>query len=144
MKRTKLSNGLIFTKIVLIFFFVVFVAVTIDQFDLKAFVIGALIFSVFLCVIFLLPDKIEFDEINMYVINRNGERVVGLKDVYGIATTGMRLNYSLNLMKIYYFYKGEECTARFYPLFFSKSLKQFTNVVKKENPAARVDTFWLF
>jgi len=110
MKRIKLSNSLIIAKILFVIFLV-----------------------------FYLPDKIEFDNSNMYIVSKKGKKEVSLGNITGIAVTRLSLNNSLYLIKIKYYYRGDEYTARFYPRRFSKSLNDFKNNVRNKNPRAKVD-----
>jgi hypothetical protein len=126
---------------VLFFFFIVFIGVTIDKFDIQKTLIGLLIFLFFAFMFFYLPDRIEFDDDSMYIMNK--EREVSLKDIYSIAIIGAPFSRTggLNLYKILYSYQGKQYTARFYPRLFFKSLNEFKVAVKNKNPSARVDLY---
>jgi hypothetical protein len=141
MKRTKLSNPLIVTKLVLLLVFVLLVRM-IEVFDNKQLLILAIIFGFILYSTFNLPDKIEFDDDYMYVIRKDGVREVDLRNVFYIAKT--RLSVNNNLYKLKYYYKGTEYQAKFYPSYFSKSLDKFKNLVARKNPKAKVNVHSLF
>ena len=141
MKRTKLSNNLIVTKIVLLLIFIILARV-IEVFNSKQLMIIALVFGFILYSTFNLPDKIEFDHDYMYVTRKDGRRDVQLKDVLSIART--KLSVNSNLYKIKYYYQGTEYQAKFYPRYFSNSLAKFKSVVATKNPSAKVNISSLF
>jgi len=140
MKKIKLSNSLIVAKIMFVIFFLLFLLLIVHGFNPLIMLAGLFVFGTGYFQIFYLPDKIEFDSHSMYVVTGNGKREVSLGNITGIAISRLSLNNSLHLVKIKYYYKGDQFTARFYPRSFSRSLKEFKNIVKDRNPNARVDS----
>src|SRR5258708_2409523 len=134
MKRVKLSNSLIIAKVLFISFFVLFFMLIVHGSNPPILLGGLLVFGTGYYRIFYLPDKIEFDSSNMYIVSKKGKKEVSLGHITGIAVTRLSLNNSLYLIKIKYYYHGDEFTARFYPRRFSKSLSTFKIMVKDKNP----------
>lgn len=64
--------------------------------------------------IFYLPDTIEFDDNNMYIIRSNGEVSVDLRDIYKVKMVAFAVNRRY-MWRIKYRVDGIEKTARFYP-----------------------------
>jgi hypothetical protein len=139
MKRIKLSNSLIIAKGLFIVFLMLFLMLIAHGFNPLIMLAGLFVFGTGYFQVFYLPDKIEFDSNKMYIVHRDGKREVNLGDIRRIATSRLSLNNSLHLVKIRYYYHGNELTARFYPRSFSKSLTEFKNMVKDKNPGARVE-----
>jgi Ca2+/Na+ antiporter len=141
MKRTKLSNSLIITKICLLFVLVLLVR-TAEYINKEVFIVLIIAYAFVLFKTFYLPDKIEFDDDYMFVKRNDEKREINLKDVVCIGRVRWSINN--NLHKIKYYYKGVECTAKFYPRYFSNSLDKFKSVLLNKNRRAKVDAFWLF
>jgi len=85
--------------------------------------------------IFYLPDNIEFDDDFMYVIEKDGEIKVDLKDIYYILPRASFFDSS-GLGQIRYHYEGGNYFAQFLPRYFSSSFKEFKAAVIKKNPKA--------
>jgi hypothetical protein len=140
MNRIKLSGRQIFLKAILALFYIIFLAIQISSFDWRS------LFFVTLIVVLVsyksfLGDKIEFDEDNMYIIDKDGEVTVRLGNIYSVGTSFAF--GSQGLFKIKYRFDGEDYYARFYPRYFTSALKKFKIAVKEKNPHADVGgTFW--
>jgi len=96
-----------------------------------------LFFGIYAYWIFWLPDNIEFDADFMYVIYKNGEIKVDLKDVYYISPrAGFMDNCGLGRIK--YHYEDTDYLAQFTPRYFSSSFKKFKGYVLEKNPGATI------
>jgi len=138
MKRTRLSNKLIITKIVLLVILIEIFRMM-EVFNTKQLLVIVIIVGFILYQAFDLPDTITFDE-NFIYINRKGtNREVDLRDV----TSLLRVKYSIHnkLYKIKYNYGGKQYEAKFYPRYFSKSFDKFKTAVLSKNPNIKVEIF---
>jgi len=95
MERITLSSSQILMKI-----FVAVIALCLlisglnNNFNIGFLLFAVLVIGFFSYRYFYLPDKIQFDRENMYIIYRNGETAVSLKDVFyvsrsSISTSGL-------------------------------------------------------
>ena len=137
MKRVKLSNNLIITKIVLLIILVELFRMM-ELFNVKQLLVLVIIFGFVLYRAFDLPNTIMFDENFIYITGRDN-REVSLKDI----TSLLRVKYSIHnkLYKIKYYHKGSEYEAKFYPRYFSKSFDKFKQVVVNKNPGVKIEVF---
>jgi Ca2+/Na+ antiporter len=137
MERTKLSNDLILQKIALIIVFLGYlIAMIVPPFNPYGLAL-LLVFVLFAYRIFYLPDNIEFDDNYMYIIEKNGEIIVDLKDIYYIFPRASFFDSS-GLGKIKYHFEGSDYFAQFSPRYFSSSLKEFNEAVIKKNPKVTI------
>ena len=143
MERKSLSSKLTFNRIVIVILTIAFFIFILNRsFNMAILIFGAAIL-IFGFSIFYLPDTIEFDDKNMYIMKRGDETIVDLKDIYMVKLTGMRFNYR-HMWKIKYKINGIEKAARFYPD-YSSALDEFTGLVKQKNPVAEIKyQSWFF
>ncbi|SDS79633.1 hypothetical protein SAMN05216490_1830 [Mucilaginibacter mallensis] len=139
MARIKLSSNLIvFKSIVIIFILLICVAMIGDP--RLSTLLGIFIASgFFYYMFFYLPDKIEFDENNMYLIDKHNELTISLKNIYYVKRPLLGSN---GFYKIKYHTADGDCFAIFYPRIFTSSLRSFKAFVIKENPQAITRDFW--
>lgn len=140
MQRTRLSSNQLLIKSAFIFFMIILFTKSFNPFDIGTLLIGIVFTGVFFYSYFYLPDTVEFDDTNMYIIYRKGETEVSFKNIYYVTKASFG---SSGFGKIKYHYEGSEYYARFYPKYFSSSFKKFTNHVKDQNPNAIINSSWI-
>ncbi len=136
MERIRLSNSMVFQKSAVIIFFIIYAIALISSFSPYGLVF-ILVFVLMGYRIFFLPDKLEFDNEHMYIIYKDGETEVNLKDVFYIRPMGSFLDRS-GLGKIKYHYNGSDYYAQFLPRYFSSSFKKFREYVSEKNPNVNI------
>jgi hypothetical protein len=135
MERTRLSNNQIVIKILMLIFGIIFISTSFSPFQLGAILFGVFFEIIFGYIAFFAGDKIQFDKNHMYLIYRDGESQVELKNVIYIARQSIT---AVGLGKIKYLYDGKEYSAQFYPRYLSRAFKQFADEVLEKNPNATV------
>ncbi len=134
MDRIKLSSSLIFQKGGFILIFFGYVIMLISSFNPLS-LIFILLFALFAYQIFYLPDNVEFDADNMYIVYKDGETKVNLKDVYYVSPMGSLWSGN-NLGRIKYRFEGSDYQAQFMPRYFSSSFKKFKQYLIEKKPNA--------
>jgi len=143
MERNTLSSELIVEKSIiglsLVFF--IFLVVNIHPSARIYFLWLVLVYAAIFYIAFYLPDTIEFDYENLYLIRKSGESTIPLKDIYMIKMTSISIG-SRSLWKIKCKINGVEKAARFYnQWFFSSTFDTFCKRVKLMNPRLEVRKF---
>jgi hypothetical protein len=136
MERTRLSDNLFLQKAALAIIFVISVIYEIQHFDILVLIFIP-VFGIFGYQIWYLPEKIEFDEDYMYIIEKDGEITIELRNIFYVSPVSTLFNPS-GLGKIKYRYENEEYSAQFRPRMFSRSFKRFTDSVLEKNPRATI------
>jgi hypothetical protein len=132
--RIRLSSNRLVLKIIMVPFLSIMIACGVAAKQLAIIAIGIpVIFFVAYMMLFA-GKKIEFDNENMYITNRDGEKTVDLKDVYYVKQYGYN---SFGLGRIEYYSGKEENTVRFYPQLLTSSFSKFKAAVAKKNPKLR-------
>jgi len=136
MERTKLSSSQILIKIFLIVLSLYLLITLLNHFSIVLLLFGVLFIGFISYVFFYISDKVQFDEENMYIIYRDGETVVPLKDVYYVSRSRINTN-SMGIIR--YRYEVAEYFAHYNTRYFSKSFSKFTAAVMNENPRSVID-----
>jgi hypothetical protein len=139
MNRIKLSSNIVSKKITLIIAFGIYLVYLVSAFNPYALIL-LLVFVVFAYNLFYLPDNIEFDNEYMYIIYKDGETMINLKNIYYVSPVGSLINPS-GLGKIKYRYEGSDYLAQFSLRYFSSSFKRFKEAVTEKNPRATIRGF---
>jgi len=144
MPRTNLSSKFLGDKISCAIVAVIFLIVWIFYLPyIRFFAIGAVIVTIMALMAFYPRTFIEFDENNMYVLNRGSETSVQLIDVTGLTSTNFRFNNRIK-WKVTYRQDGIEQELGFYPGPYD-NLDKFADLVRQKNPGAQiVNSRWPF
>ena len=79
----------------------------------------------------------------MYIIYKDGEVEVNLKDILNVFTTDSILNFN-RYWQIKYKCEGSEYYARFSPKHFSSSFKSFKEYMSEKNPDVDIRDYQKF
>ena len=111
-------------------FGIIFISISFRPFEPMSLLFGVLVEVYLGYRVFFSGDKIQFDEDNMYIIYREGETEVVLRNVFYVARTSFSIG---GLGKIKYYYQGEQYYTQFYPKYFSRTYRRFTQAVTNNN-----------
>jgi hypothetical protein len=139
MERTTLSSNQILLKVMMVIFGGIFIAIAFTDWRILIFGFFGELYMGYRA--FFAGDKIQFDRNHMYIVYKDGETPVELKNVFYAAriTAG-----GGGMGKIKYYYEGQEYYTRFFPRYFSRAFSQFVDDVVAKNPNATIYRQWGF
>jgi hypothetical protein len=139
MERTRLSSNRVFLKISTVVAGVWFAIQSFQPFDLTILICGIVGVGYLCYIAFFEGDKIEFDETYMYIVYKDGETPVELRNVFYVARRCLNGGRSWGLGRIQYRYEGKAYSTQFHSRYFSKAYKQFTSELLDKNPNADIN-----
>jgi len=140
MERKLLSHDMTLSRVINAIIIVAFSAIFFKTTVLWwMYLVIAIITGQMIAFVFYLPDRIEFDDKNIYINRSGGEITVDIRDIYGVKITPYAVNKSRYMWKIKYEVNGIKKAARFYPDYDRVALDEFTDLVKLKNPDATID-----
>jgi hypothetical protein len=140
MERKLLSHDMTFARIINVIILTVFSLVFLKtSVPWWMYLVMAIIAGQMIAFVFYFPDKIEFDDKNIYIDRSGGEITVDMRDINTVKITPYAVNKSRYMWKIKYQVNGIKKAARFYPDYDRVALDEFTDFVKLKNPDATID-----
>jgi hypothetical protein len=133
-KRTALSSKLGIEKAIF-FILLAWVLIFCVKHYPQLLYIAAPVFIFLEYILYYLPNKVEFDNENIFIKRKKGEERVAIKDIYLVKITAIGIGHK-SIWKIKYSNYNGEGVARFYPRNVSSSFGDFLKLVKAANPKA--------